>query len=155
MSLIEDKYSKAVIGLDESVIQDFNKWYSFVTEMPVEEQIVYTVSLLDWQVKNGGFHQYFLNSYGIFAFLTLRNLEIIDMVKLRDILEDAINLVNYEKLNEEELKIKIYKKQIKKISEFDDVLFEQLNKLDEEYYTISDKQLEESLLKYLKRETKK
>lgn len=155
MTLIEYKYSKAVIGLYESVLQDFNKWYPFVIKMPIEEQIVYTVSLLDWQVKNGGFHQYFLNSYGIFAFLTLRNLEIIDLVKLRNILEDAINLVNYEKLNEEQLKIKIYNKQIKKLSEFDDDLFQELDKLDEKYIAISDEELEKSLLEYLNKETKK
>ncbi len=148
--IIEEKYLDAVKGLDENILQDVNKWYDHIYNLPTEQQIVYTVSILNWQVKNGGFHQYFFNSYGIFAFLTLKNLEELKLFEIKNILSEALSLVNYEDLEEDEFKLKIFDREIKKITDFDEELFENLNNLDDSYYSISDEEIFNSLEKYLK-----
>lgn len=149
-NIIEEKYSQAVKNINEDILQDLNKWYDYIYNLPIDQQVIYTVSIFDWQIKNGGFHQYFFNSYGIFTFITLKNLEQLKLFEVKKLLEQALSLVNYENCKEEEFKLRIFNKKIEKITNFDEVLFEELNNLDEIYYMIPDEQIYNSLVKYLK-----
>jgi len=65
-------------------------------------------------------------------------------------LSEALSLVNYEDLEEDEFKLKVFDREIKKITDFDKELFESLNNLDDSYYSISDEEIFNSLVKYLK-----
>lgn len=149
-NIIEEKYSQAVKDINEGILQDLNKWYDYIYNLPIDQQVIYTVSIFDWQIKNGGFHQYFFNSYGIFTFITLKNLEQLKLFEVKKLLDKALSLVNYENWNEEEFKLRIFNNKIEKITNFDEVLFEELNNLDEIYYMIPDEQIYNSLVKYLK-----
>jgi hypothetical protein len=69
---ITDKYYKeAVTGLNETILNDIDLWYSYVINLPPHLQIVYTIVVFHQQVFSGGLHQYFFNSYGQFAYLTV------------------------------------------------------------------------------------
>jgi hypothetical protein len=70
--LIEQTFHHATSGLKP---EWFNKpsqdWYRYVTSLPVHLKITYLVSILDRQVSNGGFDQYFANGYGQFSAETI------------------------------------------------------------------------------------
>ncbi|MCD6067054.1 MAG: hypothetical protein K0S33_1880 [Bacteroidetes bacterium] len=143
--LIDNYYKNAVKGLTEEILQDKDLWYSYVLNLPFQERIVYLVGILNQQILNGGFHQYFFNSYGQFGYLTLDILEKIGAKETANILEKALNAVNSENFSMEEFKTKVFKRQIKKIIEFDEKLGDYLNELDKEYDS-SQEDLEELCL---------
>ncbi|UCA61443.1 DMP19 family protein [Chryseobacterium rhizoplanae] len=76
-NIVNQTYSEAIKGLDEEILKNCDSWYNYVLNLPKIQQVVYTVVLLHWQIENGGFHQYFFNSYGQFAYLTIKNLKLI------------------------------------------------------------------------------
>lgn len=141
-------YKEAVSGLTEEVLEDNELWYRYVLHLPIRLQIVYTISVLHQQVYNGGFHQYFFNSYGQFAYATLNNLILVKAYTTSELLRNAIQIVNYENWSIEDFRQKIYERQIKKIVEFDRVLGEKLDLLDGKYY-YSNENLELLILKYV------
>ncbi|UZR99625.1 DMP19 family protein [Chondrinema litorale] len=51
---------------------------------------------------NGSFVQYFDNSYGMFAYETLRILEQINAKQIASILQQALKIVNFKSLDEHE-----------------------------------------------------
>jgi hypothetical protein len=111
------------------------------------QQVVYTVTLLNWQVENGGFHQYFFNSYGQFAYLTIKNLKLIRASQRADLLDAATHLVNGEYLIEDTFRHLIFNRELSKIVDFDQILFNKLNDLDDKYYNMED----ENILDFLRR----
>jgi hypothetical protein len=135
---VEQLYSLAVQGITEYTLRDSDIWYSYVINLPIQQQVVYTIAILDQQVLNGGFHQYFFNSYGQFAFLTLENLELIGAKKTRAILAHALTLVNNENDSEEDFRRKVFNRQLPAISNFDEELMDQLEELDDEYYPLKE-----------------
>ena len=50
---------------------------------------VICVELLDWQVRNGGFHQYFYNSYGIMIHGAIQGFEAIGLLECATIARSA------------------------------------------------------------------
>lgn len=87
---ITDKYYKeAVKDLNDVVLQDKDLWYSYILHLPIHLQVTYTIIVFHQQVFNGGFHQYFFNSYGQFAYLTVDHLKLIKAFKTAEILEKA------------------------------------------------------------------
>jgi hypothetical protein len=134
----EDKvdriYRAAVAGLEHVLLNDMPSWYSYIASLPTVQQMVYAVSTLDQQVINGGFHQYFLNSYGQFCYLARAGLLRINAQKSALTIDRAINAVNHEHLPEQDFIVKVAKGELSRINEFDDELFDVLNKLDNEYY---------------------
>ncbi|WP_431124351.1 DMP19 family protein [Flagellimonas flava] len=51
------------------------KWYNTVFELSVPVRYTYCIGILNTQVMNGGFEQYYDNYYGIFAEETLKGLK--------------------------------------------------------------------------------
>lgn len=146
--ITDSYYKKAVEGLEESTLQDKDLWYSYILNLPKHLQVTYTVIIFDQQVFNGGFHQYFFNTYGQFAYLTIDNLRLINAFKIADILEQATNLVNTDQISLNEFRRKIFDRNFPKIVDFDDELFDVLSDLDDKYYAL-DENLEQLLLDYL------
>lgn len=148
-NIIDKAYSEAVKGLDEKILNDCDAWYNYVLNLPKEEQVVYTVILLNWQIENGGFHQYFFNSYGQFAYLTIKNLKLIEAPQRADLLDSATHLVNEEYFTEDKFRHLIFNREFSKIVDFDDLLFDQLNELDDKYYELEEEDLMNLLENYL------
>jgi len=153
-NIIDKTYSDAVKGLDEKILRDCDSWYSYVLNLPLSEQVAYTVALLNWQVENGGFHQYFFNSYGQFAYLTIKNLKLIGALQRADLLDTATHLVNEEYLIEETFRHLIFNRELSKIVDFDEVLFNKLNELDDKYYNMEDENIFDLLGEYLNKQSK-
>lgn len=147
---IDKTYSEAVKGLDDEVLKDCDAWYNYVLNLPKAQQVIYTVTLLHWQVENGGFHQYFFNSYGQFAYLTIKNLKLIKASQRADLLDSAIHLVNEEYLIEDDFRHLIFNRELSKIVDFDDELFSKLNELDDKYYELEQENIMNLLENYLK-----
>ncbi len=146
--IIDGYYKKAVEELREAALQDKDVWYSHILNLPMHLQVTYTIIIFDQQVYNGGFHQYFFNSYGQFAYLTIDNLRLISAFKASNILEQATNLVNADQISLNEFRRKIFDRDFPKIANFDDELFDALSLLDNEYYT-TDENPEQLLVGYL------
>lgn len=146
---ITDKYYKeAVAGLNETILKDKDLWYSYIINLPLHLQIIYTIVVFHQQVFNGGFHQYFFNSYGQFAYLTVEHLKLIKAFKTLSILERAISQVNIEELSINEFRAKIFSRELNRIADFDEELCDFLELLDNEYDNL-DEDLEQLLVDYL------
>lgn len=137
---VEILYDSAVKGLTEGMLLDEKKWYNCVVALPLSEQIVYTVGVLNWQVENGGFHQYFFNGYGQFVFLTLKNLKVLGASDHYSLLHSAVKLINEDSLDESSFRSIIFNRRHKKIVEFEKELFGKLNDLDTRYYKMQEKE---------------
>lgn len=148
VNIIDEYYKEAVKGLTQKVLEDRDLWYSHVLNLPDELQITYTIAILHQQVFNGGFHQYFFNGYGQFAYITLGNLKTIQAFKTANILNRALLNVNKEKYDIDEFRDKIFNRTLEAISDFDENLGDTLNDLDNEYYLL-DEDLEQLIVDYL------
>lgn len=141
-------YKEAVKGIDEDLLQDMNRWYDYVVNLSEKLQVVYTVILFNQQVYNGGFHQYFFNSYGQFGYLTLENLRLIGANKAADLLEKALEKVNDNKYSDYEFRDNVFNRRIDGIINFDEQLSDYLSSLDDKYYS-QDEDLKKLLVEYL------
>jgi len=149
--IIGEKFDESVIGIDEALLKNENAYYDYVVNMPQHLQVVYTVIVFHNQVYNGGLHQYFFNKYGMFGYIVVEYLKLIKCYKRADILERAIKEINQEGWSEAEFRKRVFGRTIKRITDFDDGLFNFLDALDDEYYELEDEEdLEVYLGKYLK-----
>lgn len=136
---ITDKYYKEVVkDLNEVILHDRDLWYSYIINLPIHLQVVYTIITFHQQVYNGGFHQYFFNAYGQFAYLTLDNLKLIKAFQASAILEEALSKVNIEQYDEADFREKIFNRKIDRIVNFDNDLGDILNDLDNKYYSLEE-----------------
>ncbi len=69
-------------------------------------QMIYTTGLLDAEVNNGGFHQYFWNSSGEFSDIALKGLKLIGDKDRAALLEQAIKIYKTEEPTMEQFKEK-------------------------------------------------
>jgi hypothetical protein len=136
--LIDQFYAKAVFGLNEEKLSNMDVWYSHISNLPDHLKAVYTISTLHQQVTNGGFHQYFFNSYGIFAYMALEYLEKIKAVSTKKLLEKVLSKVNSARLGVFEFNEQIFMRQHAGINSFDDKLGDFLDKCDDEFYNFNE-----------------
>jgi hypothetical protein len=71
-------------GLDEP-----GRYHAEIAALPDAIANVICVELLDWQVRNGGFHQYFFNSYGIGIDGAIRGFDAMGLPQCADIARTA------------------------------------------------------------------
>jgi len=148
-NIIDKAYSEAVKGLNEEILDDCDAWYNYVLKLPKAQQVVFSIILFNWQIENGGFHQYFFNSYGQFAYLTINNLKLIEASQRADLLDSATYLVNEEYFIQDKFRHLIFNREFSKIVDFDDLLFNQLNELDDKYYELEQENIMNLLENYL------
>ena len=146
--MIEQKYKDAVVGINQNLFEDGELYYDYVFKLPSELQIIYTINILEQQVYNGGFYQYFSNGYGQFAFMTIKNLELIRAIAHKELLVKALKGVNSDNFNEKEFRGLIYNFKLKKIAESGDKLYNLLDDLDTQYYALEE-DLRELYIDYL------
>lgn len=149
-NLIEKQYNYAVKGLTQEILSSSATWYKYVLQLPKPQQIVYTIILFHSQVENGGFHQYFFNVYGQFAYIALKNLRLINAIKRAELLDEALKRVSDNNLDESAFRELIFSRKLSKVVDFEKDLFDYLNSLDSKYYEIESEDIYELLEKYLK-----
>ena len=89
--LIDRIYSNAVEDLKEEWFKtNSTEWYNHIINLPEKEKVVYTIAVLDMEINNGGFNQYFINGYGQFAKETIESLKTISAFKASEILTKAL-----------------------------------------------------------------
>lgn len=136
--LIDKKFNESVQGIDDKTLLNQEGWYTYVLNLPIHLRVVYTIAILHQQVFNGGFHQYFLNGYGLFGYLTLDSLKVINAHFTMNLLNKVLGEVNIDSFNAEEFRSKIFNKEFDKIVNFDDELSDFLEKCDDEYYEMEE-----------------
>jgi hypothetical protein len=112
------------------------RWYEYIVNLPEKEKVVYTVAILDEEVNNGGFNQYFINNYGQFAKETIRSLKVIKADRIALLLSNALDKVQ-SNLSDTRFREKLLLGKINKLYE-SEVLDDYLSNLDDKYYEYSD-----------------
>lgn len=151
--LIDNLYNSAGEQLRNSVTDwaNYDQWRTSVNELDETQRSVYLIGVLNQQVLNGGFIQYFDNSYGMFGYETLRVLRTIGAIASANLLEQALKLVNHEQLSESEFSQYIANNLV------DDNIGDELDQLDDKYYyeLENSEDLEELLSNWIKTEPNK
>ena len=150
--LIDNLYNSAGEKLRNSVTDwaNYDLWRTSVNELDETQKSVYLIGVLNQQVLNGGFIQYFDNSYGMFGYETLRVLRTIGATSSANLLEQALKLVNHEQLSESEFSKYIAENLV------DDNVGDELDQLDDQYYELENSEdLEELLVNWIKTEPNK
>jgi hypothetical protein len=109
--------------------------------------VTYLIVLLENQVFNGGFDQYFANCYGQFALDTVAALNSINAPQKSELLKRAYEIVNVENWTSDAFRNKLIEGEM--MSLFDDDLMAKLDLLDDEYYRAENEDLLVLLNKYL------
>lgn len=150
-NLVDFYYSNAVKGIKEEWLANLNEnWYNYISSLPEKEKVTYHIAILDEEVANGGFNQYFINGYGQFAKDTISSLKSIKANKSALILEKAYELINKEKLNDKTFRHKLLSNNIEELYDYANDLNNSLNKLDDQYSEYEDN-IAVLLVDYLKK----
>ncbi len=146
MSDILDKtYKEAVKGIQEEWFYSSNeKWYNYIMNLPLNQRVVYMIEILDAQVFNGGFDQYFTNGYGQFAKETIDALKLVKAVKRSEILQKALACVKDEKNSDSEFRKRLLSHDVPEL--FKDEIINQLDKLDTMYDDLEEVEVLEELV---------
>ena len=131
--VIDTNYAEAVKGIKAGwFLSSGSIWYDYIISLPNNLKITYLIVVLQNQVINGGFHQYFVNGYGQFSKETIDALIEISAFEHADLLKSAyakVNIFDSDKLFRE----KLLKKDIYNLFVTDD-LADALDDLDKVYY---------------------
>ncbi len=96
--LIDHYYAIAVSALRQEWLNNssYDHWYHHIISLPEKEKTTYLISILDMEVYNGGFNQYFINGYGQFVVETIIALQKIKALELANLLALAYSKINSE-----------------------------------------------------------
>ena len=99
----DDELEQVIIDYIGTKISDEDLEFSIVSEMSPGLQMIYSTWLLESEVNNGGFNQFFVNSSGKFAMMALKSLQLLGAKDFHSILQKAIDIFEIEKENNPEL----------------------------------------------------
>ncbi len=148
--LIDFVYNLATEGIRSEWFENNKsiKWFDYVIGLPEKLQTTYLIGILNMQVMNGGFNQYFVNGYGQFSFITIEALKKIGSTDIADLLQQALTEVNKEDLSQDIFRQQLLNGEI--VSLYDDeVLDISLAKLDDKFFEMHES-LESNLAKFLR-----
>ena len=145
---ITEKQIDSLDGIDlihEVFVSIAGKWNNsfksksaFVESLPEEQKLVYAIWVLDMNVKNGGFQQYYYNSNGALYDLSANAAKEMEMDKVFEIITNANKI--FLKDNSENSEISFSDKQIDELSIF-----------NRQYYQAdTDKYIYKSIANYIK-----
>jgi hypothetical protein len=130
--IVRINYEKATSGINQEMLEKVNsEWYDYVMALPENYKITYLAVILNDQVYNGGFHQYFYNGYGQFASETIDVLQKIGAPKKAGLLKQAIDAVNVNQYPDDLFREKILKRELENL--WDEEGMDVLDKLDNLY----------------------
>ena len=95
-ALISSLYSSAIEKLEETNYDSDNwlEWYQAVQDLMIPEKMVFIIVKLNQTVTNGGFPEFYENSFGIFAPEIIHVLNEINAVATADIVLSSMAVVN-------------------------------------------------------------
>jgi hypothetical protein len=141
----DDELEQLIVDeIERRVGDDYDHSHEIVLSMPRGFRFIYAVWLLDAEVNNGGFNQFFWNSSGQFAPEALEGLREIGATKHEELLKKAIQIHKDESAMIGKLK---KKGTLEAFSE--SYKYTKLNKLDDEYYKLPES-LEKLNVKYIR-----
>jgi|GEM_PF-765730 len=132
---IDKSYQKAVKAIKPEWFNSFDGkelWYKNIINLRTPHKQTYLVCVLDNQVYNGGFEQYFSNGFGQFAKQTIEALAEIGAENKANILKIALDIVSNGIEDYESFRFQLLHKTIKSLF-IDDNLYTPLDKLDDQY----------------------
>lgn len=142
----DDELEQAIFdNIYESIKNDFDNEFENINKLSNGQQAFWSTWVLEGEVNNGGFNQFYFNSSGQFF-------------KMAEIGFKTIGAEKYAKLTTRANKI--YAENKKRLGEYDDGTMESfsesyknnpLNKLDDEFYDLADKEnISELRIKYIR-----
>jgi hypothetical protein len=96
-SIPDDKLEQAVVDYVTTKLSEPRNTLADVSILPTGFQIVYSTWVLEGEVNNGGFNQFFVNSSGQFADMALLSLKKLGALQHYVLLEKAIVIHDREK----------------------------------------------------------
>lgn len=95
-ALISRLYSSADQQLEDANYdtESWSDWYEVVQGLTDPEKMVYVVVKLNQTVTNGGFSEFYENSYGVFAPEVIHVLNEINAVRTAEIVSSSLPVVN-------------------------------------------------------------
>lgn len=95
-ALISRLYSSADQQVEEADFdtESWSQWYQVVQELTGPEKMVYVIVKLNQTVTNGGFAEFYENSYGVFAPEMIHVLNEIKAVSTAQIIASSLPVVN-------------------------------------------------------------
>ncbi len=122
-------------------------WFDTVFELSEPVRYTYGIGVLNMQVMNGGFEQYYDNDYGIFAEETLNGLKKIGAELTFELLKSSVEIMKKHKEPKTDLFDFITESKYWENKEIEQVL----DRVTEEYWNLEDKEdLTELLGNYLR-----
>lgn len=153
IEIVNSLYRKAVSGINEEWFRlARGKWYDYIISLPVVEKNTYMIVVLDNQVYNGGFHQYFSNGYGQFAKETVDALIQIGAYKRSDLVRGAADVANIDNDSDAVFRDKIVNRRTHDLL-FQDSVFDAMQLIDDEYEDMEGEDIVELLANFIRRET--
>ncbi len=145
---IEQFYKKAVEGIDEKWFSNpLTDWYPYIINLPKPLKQVYLVSILDWQVNNGGFEQYFSNHYGLFTPETIQTLIDFNCPIRSKLLKISFDIIKPETDSYEMFRYKLVNNQYDQLD--DEKVNDLLDDISDVYNNINEEDVYERALVYL------
>jgi hypothetical protein len=133
VEIVELNYKEAVKGINHEMLEKVtSEWYDYVMGLPENYKITYLAVILNNQIYNGGFQQYFYNGYGQFASETINVLNRIGAPKKAGLLKQAIDAVNVNQYPDDLFREKILKRELENL--WDEKEDDIIDKLDDLYY---------------------
>jgi hypothetical protein len=141
----EDVEGAIYENIVETFKGDFDNEFEHIKKLSTGQQMFWATWILEAEVNNGGFNQYYYNSDGEFAEMALNGLKIIKANKFADLVSRANS---------------VYEKDKERLSAYDDGSMESfsksykdnpLNKFDDEFYDLEKKQnISKLRIKYIR-----
>jgi Domain of unknown function (DUF4375) len=100
-SIPDDKLEMAIVDFIDTKVRDLKTALADVSRLSLGLQMMYSTWILEGEVNNGGFNQFFVNSSGQFAEMALRSLKLLNATGYYEVLQRAINMHEAEKGNVE------------------------------------------------------
>lgn len=113
-ALISRLYSSADYQLEDAEFDSDNwsEWYQVVQGLTGPEKMVYVIVKLNQTVTNGGFAEFYENSFGVFAPEIIHALNEIKAVQTAEIVSRSLTVVNPKGLLDEAYKAFVFKIQL-------------------------------------------
>ena len=137
--LIDYVYSGIAGKFLNEKIEDWSKtknWYNTVFELSEPVRFTYCIGVLNMQVMNGGFEQYYDNDYGIFAEETIKGLKKIGAELTCDLVKSSLDILKKHKNSKTDLFEYITESKYWDNEEIEQVF----DRLDDQYYNLEDKE---------------
>lgn len=141
-ALLIKNETESILKIQEILWKKTELYDDFENLNEAEKTFLY-VEILEAEINNGGFDQYFFNSSGDYAYETLKSLKEIGALKTAKLVEEAFSNFPSNPIPKDNEK----RREI--LEKIDDQTSEKWNELEDKFY-LYEENIEELLLEYVK-----